>query len=217
MSLDGGEQRKTLKRDASGKFFYPIGIEMVEGENYRQAQAYEVAYITEDEYPHYQYTVVVSIEKVAALYKRLASVLPDWVSVIIEVPAPGEQGYSMADVWMSPPVPKTKMLEVFDRHIHLFCHDGMVGFGSMTPEDGGEELFLDDHKIIYCSVLEMGTVEPILESEGLKAQKKLRHFSDLSHVHYNLYRRGQGEDYLAVLEGLRKEIGLEWQDSKDYS
>jgi len=217
MGMNRGDRRNTLKRDASGKFFYPIGIELVEGENYRQSEAYEVAYITEDEFPHYQYTVALSIEKVASTFERLSQILPEWVSTIVEVPAPGEQGYTMADVWMSPPIPKSKMFETFKSHVHLFCHDGMVGFGAMAPEEGGEELFVDDHKIIYCSVHEMGRVEPILERDGVRSVKKLRHFSDLSHVHYNLYRKGQGEDYLAVLETLRKEIGLEWQDSKDYS
>jgi len=201
MASNKGNRKSVLKRDASGKFYFPIGIDMVEGENYRQSEAYEVSYLAEDDIPHYQYT----------------EFLPDWVSVIVEVPAPGEHGLSMADVWISSPVPKSKMLEIFDRHVHLFCHDGMVGFGTMAPEEGGEEIFLDDHKIIYCSAHELGTIEPILEKENLKAARKLRHFSDLSHVHYNLYRKGQGEDYLAVLENLRKEIGLEWQDSKDYS
>ena len=209
-------RRISLKTDATGKFFFPIGVEMDEGENYRQVQAYEVNYLIEDGGQRYQYVVVVSVERVAGLFRKMARYLPDWVSVIMEVPAPDERAKDYCDVWMSPPVPRTKMLQIFQRHLFLFCHDGMVGFGGADPDEGGDELFLDDHKILYYSSPELGKLKPLLEEEGLPRLKRLRHFSDLSHVHYSLSRRNQGEDYLKVLENLRSEVGLEWQDTKEY-
>ena len=209
-------RRISLKADATGKFFFPIGVEMDEGENYRQTQAYEVNYLLEEGGQRYQYVVVVTVERVAGLFEKLTANLPEWVSAIMEVPAPEERSQDFCDVWMSPPVPKQKFLEVFQQHVFLFCHDGMVGFGGANPEEGGDELFLDDHKILYYSTSALGSVKPLLESEGLPYLKRLRHFSDLSHVHYSLSRRNQGEDYLKVLESLRSQIGLEWQDTKEY-
>lgn len=210
------KRRISLKADASGKFYYPIGIEMDEGENYRQAQAYEVNYLADDEYPRYQYLAVLSVERLAGVFERLAGLLPEWVSVIMEVPAPEERGADYCDIWVSPPIPKSKVLEIFREHAFLLCHDGMLGFGAAEPEEGGDELFLDDHKILYYYTPDIGKVEPIFEAEHLPAMKRLRHFADLSHVHYNLAHRNQGEDYLSVLENLRREIGLEWQDTKEY-
>lgn len=210
------KRRITLKADATGKFFYPIGIEMDEGENYRQVQAYEVNYLYEEEFPRYQYVVVVSIERIASLFEKLAEHLPEWVSVIMEVPSPEERGQDYCDVWVSPPIPRQKMLEIFRKHVFLFCHDGMVGFGAAEAEQGGVELFLDDHKILYYHNSEFGRIEDLLGAENLTSTKKLRHFSDLSHVHFSLNRKNQGEDYLKVLEILSREIGLEWQDTKEY-
>lgn len=209
-------RRISLKADATGKFFFPIGVEMDEGENYRQIQAYEVNYLLEEGGQRYQYVVVTSVERVAGMFEEMAKSLPDWLSVIMEVPAPEERSQDYCDVWMSPPIPRTKMIEVFNKHVFLFCHDGMVGFGAAEPEEGGDELFLDDHKILYYSTPTLGKIEALLEKEKLPGLKRLRHFSDLSHVHYSLSRRNQGEDYLKVLEDMRSEIGLEWQDTKEY-
>lgn len=205
-----GRSKRVRRRPHS--FRYPLGIELVEGENYRQYESYEAEYLIDDEYPRYQYTIAVSTERLPGLFAALAAALPDRVSIILEVPGTDEDS---CDIWMSPGLPKIAFLECFRRHSQLFCNDGMVGYGAMAP-DTHVELFMDEHKIVYYYGSIMDPPDGVLGRFKVPYVGSLRHYSELSHVHYALASRG-GEDYLAVAERLMEEMDLEYQESRKYT
>ena len=205
-------RRSKQTRRRPHAFKYPLGIKLAEGENYRQHECYEAEYLADEEYPRYQYTIAVSAERLPKLFKGLAGILPEEVSIILEVPGPEEDS---CDIWMSPFVGRAELLRIFRRHQGLLCNDGMVGYGAMNPDER-VELFLDEHKMVYYYGPDMDPPDGVLGRLKVPYVKVLRHYSELSHVHYALAGEG-GEDYLGVAERLMKELDLEYQESRRYT
>ena len=197
-------------------FEYPIGIEMIEGENYRQREGYEVVYLKDEELPRYQYTVAVSADSVGEAFRRLAGCLPGLVCVVLEVPGGEHDGRDVCEVWTGPPVKGDLLLRAFREHERLFVHDGLVGFGAVS-EDGLSEVFLDEHKLIFVYTRDMDGPDAALAGLGVPAVSRLRHFSELGHVHTSLCGKGKGKPYWEVAEDLRRTLGLEWEETKEYS
>ena len=205
-------RRSKRARRKPHSFSYPLGVELVEGENYRQYESYEAEYLADDEYPRYQYTITVSTERLPGVFTALAGLLPEEVSVIFELPGAEDDS---CDIWMSPFLSRDEFLRTFRRHQRLFCNDGMIGYGAMNP-DARVELFLDEHKIVYYYGPAMDPPDEALKRFKLPYVKPLRHYSELSHVHYALASKG-GEDYLDVAERLMEELDLEYQESRKYT
>ena len=45
----------------------------------------------------------------------------------------------------------------------------------------------------------------------------VRHFSELGHIHVSLSGKQAGEAYWEVAERLKKKLGLDWEESKEYT
>lgn len=196
-------------------FEYPMGVELTEGENYRQREGYEVTYLKDDEFPRYQFTVAVSACRVPEVFRRLGALLPEMVRVIFEIPGPPQGEKDVCEVFMSDDIRREEFLRAFDAHDQMFSQDGMVGFGSMT-ESNHVEIFLDDHKLIYFYSTDLDDPERILAACSLPCFRVLKHFSELSHIHNSLASRGLGEDYIAVFEEFKGSLKLQWQETKEY-
>ena len=202
------------------RFRFPVGIDMIEGENYRQREGYDVIYLEDDDSPRYQYTVAAGADRTAEVFRALAGLLSEEVRVVLEIPGrlPGsdEGDGEVCEVWTSGPVPSRALLAAFDSHERLFVHDGMVGLGAVS-RDGTTEIFLDEHKLMYFHAPEMDAADAVLAGLGLAARRSVRHFSELSHVHTSLASKGAGEPYRKVAEELKGTLGLEWEETKEYS
>jgi hypothetical protein len=204
-----------VRQSSQAAFEFPLGIELVEGENFRQREGYEVTYLKDDEQPRYQFLIVVSVDEVPDLVRRLAVLLPSRVRLVLEIPGRMQGDRDVCEVYMSDEVPRGEFLKAFAAHDLLFSHDGMVGFGALS-EETGEELFIDDHKMLFFYTPDMGDAEQVLDAAGLAGHRRLRHFSELSHIHNSLAGRSMGEDYVVVFEELRHAFGLQWQETKEY-
>jgi hypothetical protein len=197
-------------------FRYPIGVEMIEGENYTQREGYDVIYLKDEDTPRYQYTLAVSADRAGKVFVRLLALLPDEIRAVLEVPGPDEPAREVCDVWMSHAIEKEKFARAFREHQRLFIHDGMVGFGAVSG-DGLTELFIDEHKLIYFYAPDMDRVDHVLASLGLPARNIVRHFSELGHVHVSLSGKDAGEAYWEVADELKGSLGLDWEESKEYT
>ncbi|MHC4504586.1 MAG: hypothetical protein ACYTFI_14880 [Planctomycetota bacterium] len=219
-SAPGHRQRSpSASRTARGRprlFRYPLGVEMIEGENYRQREGYDVIYLKDEDPPRYQYAIAVSAEVAGETFRRLAEVLPEQVCVVLEIPSAEDSSGQQCDVWTSPPVERDLFLREFDAHERLFVHDGLVGYGAVAS-DGMSELFLDEHKLIYLYVPDMEKADAALAAVGIRALDVLRHFSELGHVHVSLSGKGAGEPYWEVADALKRALGLQWEESKEYT
>jgi hypothetical protein len=215
---DVGQKGRTqrLKPASRSPFRFPIGVDMIEGENYRQREGYDVIYLKDEETPRYQYTLAVSADRAAQVFERLCGLLPDEVRAVLEVPGPDDSAREICEVWMSGEVSAGQILEAFRKHALLFIHDGMVGFGAVSV-DGLRELFMDEHKLIYYYAPDMEEADAMLADIGLRPLKVVRHFSELGHVHVSLSGKEAGEAYWEVAEELKKSLGLEWEESKEYT
>ena len=211
----GGRRRSAPVRDARA-FCFPIGLEMMEGENYRQRESYDVSYLKDEELPRYQYTVALGADSVGRAFLELATCLPGKVRVVLEVPGGEESGRDVCEVWTGPPTERDLFVRAFRRHERLFVHDGLVGFGAVSA-DGLTELFLDEHKLIYLFTRDMDGPDAALARLGVPTVPMVRHFSELGHVHTSLCGKGEGEPYWEVAEELRRTLGLEWEETKEYS
>lgn len=211
----GHRGRRAVQRRR--RFAYPVGVRMVEGENYRQREGYEVAYRHDDEPARYQYTIAVGTDRAAAVFLRLAEILPRSVCAVLEIPGPAEEaGRDLCEVWIGRPRPKAHFLRAFKARRRLFVHDGMVGFGCLSP-DGGFEVFLDEHKLLCFYAPNMDRADEVMEEFGLPYVRTVRHFSELAHVHVSLAKKGAGEDWWEAAEKLKGRLGLEWEETKEYS
>lgn len=200
----------------SRAFSFPIGLEMIEGENYRQREGCDVTYLKDEELPRYQYTVVLGADSVGGAFLELANLLPAEVRVVLEVPGGEERGRDVCEVWTGPTTARDLFVNAFREHERLFVHDGLVGYGAVSA-DGLTELFLDEHKLIYFFTRDMDGPDAVLARLGVPAAKRVRHFSELGHVHTSLCGKGEGEPYWEVAEELRRTFGLEWEETKEYS
>ena len=196
-------------------FEYPVGVELTEGENYRQREGYEVTYLKDDEFPRYQFTVAASARRVPQIFCKLGRLLPDRVRTICEIPGPPQGGKDVCEVYMSEDISLDEFLNAFEAHDHMFSHDGMVGFGAMSDDDHSE-IFLDDHKIIYFYGIDLDGPENVLAECSVPCVRMLKHYSELSHIHNSLASRGLGEDYIAVFEELKNAFAMKWQETKEY-
>jgi len=239
---------------ALGQFLYPLGIRLCEGENYRQREAYEVAYLKDDEIPRYQFVIAASARRAGSVFRRLFRLLGERVLPIVAGPAPPEaergedepppqedggepwRGGGAAggggdnggppedkdcpgmpcDVWVGQELDAHAVLRAFSDHEHLLLHDGWIGFGAHSAE-GHTELFLSHHKLIYFCTKDLEAPEHILQEAGLFATDRLRHFSDLSHVHSSLSELALGEDGEEVFEEFLRFLRLELQDTREYT
>ena len=208
--------RASVPRAEPREFVFPTGVQMAEGENYRQREGYDVTYLKDEETPRYQYAVAVGADRAGELFVRLAGLLPGLACAILEIPAPEGDSEDVCDVWMGEPVERERLLTAFKAHRHLLVNDGMVGFGAVSA-DGETELFIDEHKLIYLYVKNMEEADAALAEFGLTAQEVLRHYSELAHVHVSLSSGGAGESYWDAAEDLKKALGLQWEESKEYS
>lgn len=205
-------------RKGLGGFRFPLGVKMIEGENYRQKEGYEVIYLKDEETPRYQYTIAVSAPAIAEIFRRFAKLLGPEVRAVLEVPGQDDSKREVCDVWVGRLVSRAKFMREFEKHLDLFLHDGMVGFGAISADDL-RELFIDDHKLVYYYTPTMEQADAILTELGIPYFKRLRHFSELAHIHTSLPRRGRRkfETYWEVAEKLKRVLGLEWEESKEYS
>jgi hypothetical protein len=197
-------------------FRFPEGIEMIEGENYRQREGHDAIYLQDEEASRYQYTIAVSADRAAAVFRALAGLLTGSVCAVLEIPGPGEGHDDVCEVWSGKPAPREALLRAFADHERLFVHDGMIGFGAVSP-DARMELFLDEHKLLYFYTPEMDEVDRVLDALGIPALRAVRHFSELGHVHVSLASRDAGEPGWEAVEKLKRRLGLEWEESKEYS
>ncbi|MHC4250141.1 MAG: hypothetical protein ACYS9X_13515 [Planctomycetota bacterium] len=211
----GGLRRPAAPRD-SRAFRFPIGLDMLEGENYRQREGYDVSYLKDEELPRYQYTVAVGADSVGRAFLELAGCLPEEVRVVLEVPGGEERGRDVCEVWTGPPTRRDLFVRAFREHERLFVHDGLVGYGAVSA-DRLTELFLDEHKLIYFFTRDMDGPDAVLARLGVPALPRVRHFSELGHVHTSLCGKGEGEPYWEVAEELGRALGLEWEETKEYS
>lgn len=230
------QERAALNVSAAAsprRFRYPLGVEMIEGENYRQREGYDVIYLKDEDPPRYQYAIAVSAEVVGETFLRLADLLPSRVSVVLEIPDADDPAGETCGVWTGPPVERDLFLREFRAHERLFVHDGLVGYGAVAPacpepvaegsylpgpfSGGGAELFLDEHKLIYLYVPDMERADALLAALGVRALDVVRHFSELGHVHVSLSGEDAGEPYWEAVETLKRVLGLQWEESKEYT
>jgi hypothetical protein len=197
-------------------FRFPLGLEMMEGENYRQREGYDVSYLKDEELPRYQYTVALGSDSVGEAFAELAERLPDEVRVVLEVPGGEERGRDVCEVWTGPLTSRERFICAFRDHERLFVHDGLIGYGAVSP-DGLTELFLDEHKLIYFFTRDMDDPDEVLSRLGVPSVPRIRHFSELGHVHTSLCAKGEGEAYWEAAEELRRALDLEWEETKEYS
>ena len=216
MSEKSAGRRRPTGAEATRAFRFPIGLEMIEGENYRQREGYDVAYLKDEECPRYQYTVALSADSLGRAFVELAALLPAEVRVVLEIPGGKERGHDLCEVWTGPPRDRDLFVRAFREHEKLFANDGLVGFGAVSP-DGLSELFLDEHKLIYFFTRDMDGPDAVLARLGVPAVPTVRHFSELGHVHMSLCGKGEGEPYWEVAEELTRTLGLECEETKEYS
>ena len=239
------KKRPNLSLSTQGTFLYPAGVDLYEGENYRQREGYEVRYLKDDEFPRYQFTIAASMHRAGALFRRLLALMGDPLCAILEVPAadeagpmepteppdeweeepegpeeprgePLEPGLERCDIWMSPELPARRILRAFTRYEQLFLHDGMIGFGALSPVTS-VELVLDDDKLFHFYTADLEKPEEVLSHFGIPAVDVLRHFSDLTHAHHALVSYGLGEDYRVAFEELCEDLDMTRQTSRPYS
>lgn len=89
-----GSPSGTRRSAAPRPFRYPVGVEMIEGENYRQREGYDVIYLKDDEFPRYQYTICAGADRTGEVFRGLAGLLPEKVRGVLEIPGdePGIPG-----------------------------------------------------------------------------------------------------------------------------
>ena len=83
MNEKSAGRRRPAGAGATRAFRFPIGLEMIEGENYTQREGYDVAYLKDEECPRYQYTVALSADSAGGAFVELAALLPAEVRVVL--------------------------------------------------------------------------------------------------------------------------------------
>lgn len=188
-----------------GNFRLPLGLEVIEGENFRQHEGYEVTYLPDDVTPRYQFFVMADTNRLPATFRRLARGIPDPVRLVVEVPRDPDADPSY-DVYISDKIRRSEALRAFDDNEFLICNDGMIGFGMFCDED--QEVFIDDHKALYFWGANLDLTRKELDEAGLRERKRLRSFFEIDHIHHSLLNKDRQEDYIATLRNLQESYGL---------
>lgn len=188
-----------------GDFRLPVGLEVIEGENFRQHEGYEVVYVPDDDTPRYQFFVMASAGRLPEAFRRLAMVITDTVRLVVEVPRESDANPSY-DVYMSDEIRRAEALQAFDDNEFLLCNDGMIGFGMLCDE--AQEIFIDDHKALYFWSRNLDSARRELDEAGFQERKRLRSFFEIGHVHHSLLNKGRQENYIVALQNLQEEYGL---------
>ena len=87
--------------------------------------------------------------------------------------------------WVSGPVLRMEVEEVFRRYSFQLLHDGMVGFGMYDP-DSALEVFLDDHKLLELLAPSVEPFEGLLARFGVPHRERIETVIEFDHEHHTL-------------------------------
>ncbi|MBZ0172586.1 MAG: hypothetical protein K8E66_09430, partial [Phycisphaerales bacterium] len=126
-----------------------------------------------DEWPdRYVFDIVISADRVEALFRQLLPLLPGRVYPILDIL--GHDAYREVDPYVSYElVGLDRFTDTVRRFRAFFFEDGLVGFGAMS-DDPFIYLFVDEHKIVTlrCQMEEREKVERILHAFDLEEVEK---------------------------------------------
>lgn len=158
-------------------------------------EGYEVRWRDDEDPPHYDFWVQASVLRLGRILTEAFGVLPEQVHAVLEfrkaerederAAAAGDESAPSHERWVSPLVPRTKVLAVLDKFGVQILHDGTVGFGAYDPESA-LEVFLDDHKLLSLFAPGLDPFDAILRKHGVPAAEGFATVLDGDHDHLAL-------------------------------
>jgi hypothetical protein len=210
-------ERLPFVRKKVGDFLYPYGS--FPDDDFEQQEGYESEYQSpqadEEGGERYRVEVLVSAEKLVALFGDLCTLLPQRVSVSLE--RASADAYSRWDEFVSDEISRQEFLDIFHEFEFTLAEDGHLGIGAFAQEPP-VEVFLGSHKELVVFAPNLGEVTAILRRHGLKSRRlDLYYQREHSHVALLEYRglRGSQFDYLHVADVIRHALGMQLRMDDD--
>jgi hypothetical protein len=137
----------------------------------------------------YRFTAVAGAERIAAIFRGLASCLPAETFLILEYyeeeggRGPDEQ--PTPTVYYSPYLPTREILDAIAPFLPRLIHDGFVGFG-LANNRAGIEVFFSEEKVLTCFTGNHIRIMDLLARNGLQHCSELLLPTDFGHDHLSL-------------------------------
>lgn len=153
-------------------------------------EGYEVRWRDDEDPPHYDFWAQVSVLRLGRILEDALAALPDHVHAVLEFRRAEREGEDDAESpsherWVSPLLPRAKVLAVLDKYSLQILHDGTVGFGAYDP-GSALEVFLDDHKLLSLFAPGLDPFDAILRRHGVPAAEGFATVLDGDHDHLAL-------------------------------
>lgn len=181
--------REGYSADVPAEFVLPIGLDVLSARESQLEEGYDLQW-REDEPPHYVFTAQVSVLRLARIVPAALACLPRRVRAVLEVrrsDAEYDRDPDGPDVdrYVSPPLERKQVFEIFRRYSFQLLQDGMVGFGAYDPSSAFE-VFLDDHKLLSLWSPSLEPFDGLLEAHDVPHKRDLVTILDYDHDHCTL-------------------------------
>lgn len=170
------------------QFVPPVGLHPHEPLQ-ELAEGYELSWHDSDP-PHYCFRAQVSTLRLERLFSAALRCLPEVGHAVLEVRRSDEELDADPTLpehrrWVSGPVLRMEVEDVFRRYAFQLVHDGMVGFGMYDP-DSALEVFLDDHKLLDLLAPSVEPFEQLFERFHVPHRERLETVIGMDHEHHTL-------------------------------
>lgn len=194
--------REELGRQVVGNLVCPLGVHPCEP-GAHLVEGYEWRFLpgSEEFDDQCEYRVVLSNERVAAVFEALAAeLLPDEVFALYEEAS--YDAYRETDAYRSREmVPVERFRQAWEIYGRFFVEDGKCGFGVLAY-DPSFEIFVEEHGVIYvaCGLELRPRVEDVLEREQVAEVPELRAIENFEHQHRDILDVESGEGGMDELD-----------------
>ena len=154
-------------------------------------EGYEVRWRDDEDPPHYDFWVQASVLRLQRILADAMAELPEQVHAVLEFRRAQSEKAEDADEspsherWVSPLVPRSKVLSVLEKFSFQILHDGTIGFGAYDPSSA-LEVFLDDHKLLSLFAPGLDPFDAMLRRHAVPAVEAFATVLDGDHDHLAL-------------------------------
>jgi hypothetical protein len=192
------------KRSRVGGFAYSLGSYPVQ--DFPQDEGFTVTTAPVDESfgPRFEYEILVSVDRLIDLLKRLTLLLPDEVYLIHES-YPCSSSHKRVYLTDST-YARGDFTACLERHARLWKDEGFVCFGAFSY-DPAVELFLNEHKTVMIYTPYAESTEEILADFGLGRFEVLEsYYMNVEHVHSSLAEVDPDGETLLIREQVEADL-----------
>lgn len=210
---------ESIERQVVGTFAYPLGAYPVEPSGPRQGYSLDFEPADGDdesgdweEWPdRYVFDIVISAERVPALWNQLRALLPGRVYPILDFI--GHDAFREIDPYISYElVGLDRVTDAVRAFGPFLFEDGMVGFGAVA-EDPFVYIFVDEHKIVTVRVQPTlkERVEEILKAFDLSEVAEPAGADAVAHEHRSVLLAPDDRPDLLTPEEIVERLRDEWR------